>query len=150
MSASAVAASLLASTLLVVSGCATARSDAELAPGEPPVVEELAKSSHSWDRARLPAYPEGRQEVTILRITIPPGTRLHTHEHPVINAGVLLSGHLTVVKRDGATLQLEAGDPIVELVDTAHYGFNPGDVPAEIVVFYAGVVDQPITVFAPD
>jgi hypothetical protein len=61
----------------------------------------------------------------------------------VINAGVLLSGQLTVVTADEKTLHLKAGDPIVEVVNTSHYGINQGNVPAEIVVFYAGAVEVP-------
>jgi hypothetical protein len=58
----------------------------------------------------------------------------------VINAGVLMSGQLTVETTDGKVLHLKAGDPIVEVVNTLHYGINEGTVPAEIVVFYAGTV----------
>ena len=114
-----------------------------------PVVKQLVKTSQSWNGDFLPAYPQGKPEITILRITIPAGTKLHTHSHPVINAGVLLSGELTVLTTDGKTLHLKAGDPIVEVVNTLHYGMNEGEVPAEIVVFYAGVVDTPITVVEP-
>ncbi|MGM0553218.1 MAG: cupin domain-containing protein [Pseudomonadota bacterium] len=109
-------------------------------------VETLAQSTSSWDGAELPAYPEGQPEITLLRITVPPGTRLPLHHHPVINAGVLLSGELTVVSETGETLHLRAGDPIIELVDTPHYGRNDGPEPAEIMVFYAGVADHPVTV----
>jgi len=71
---------------------------------------------------------------------------LPVHLHPEINAGVLLKGELTVVTEDKKTLHLQAGDPIVEVVDTWHYGINEGDTPAEIIVFYAGVQDVPITI----
>jgi len=94
----------------------------------------------------LPAYPQGKPEITILRISIPAGTKLDTHSHPVINAGVLISGKLTVVTKDGKTLYLKAGDAIVEVVNTLHYGMNEGKVPADIILFYAGGVDTPITV----
>jgi len=94
-------------------------------------------------------YPQGQPEITILRISIPAGASLHAHSHPVINAGVLIGGRLTVVTLDGKRLDLKAGDPIVEVVDTWHHGVNPGKVPAEIIVFYAGVVDSPITVVEP-
>ena len=114
-----------------------------------PVVAELVKTTESWNGAVLPAYPQGQPEITILRISIPAGTRLATHSHPVINAGVLISGQLTVVTEDGKTLHLKAGDPIVEVVNTLHYGINQGEVPAEIIVFYAGAVDVPITIVAP-
>lgn len=109
-------------------------------------VKELAKSSVSWDGTPLPEYPKGKPEVTILRISIPPGVNLPLHRHPVINAGILLSGELTVVTKEMKTLHLKAGDPIVEVVDTWHYGKNEGKIPADIVVFYAGAPAQPITV----
>jgi quercetin dioxygenase-like cupin family protein len=108
--------------------------------------KELAKSSFSWDGNPLPNYPEGKPEITILKITIQPGAQLPLHEHPVINAGVLLSGELTVVTADNKTLHLKAGDPIIEVVDTWHNGRNEGTTPAEIIVFYAGVTNKPVTV----
>jgi len=142
-----------ACAVLLASGCAMVRtSPQELqtsTAGQRPVVERLVQATTSWDGALLPAYPEGQSQITILRITIPAGFQLDTHHHPVINAGVLIRGELTVVAADGKTLHLKAGDPIVELVDTLHYGVNRGAEPAEILVFYAGVADEPITVTVP-
>ncbi|RJP56105.1 MAG: cupin domain-containing protein [Deltaproteobacteria bacterium] len=109
-------------------------------------VKVLAKTSISWDGQVLPNYPKGKPEVTILRIKIPPEVQLSMHKHPVINAGVLLSGELTVVTESGKTLHLKSGDSIVEVVNTWHYGKNEGDKPAEIIVFYAGISDMPITI----
>jgi len=130
--------------LLFLCGCATPGLKAP-SDGSAPGIETLVKSKLSWDGNPLPAYPQGQPEITLLRITIPPKTRLAPHRHPVINAGVLLSGQLTVITDTGKTLHLNAGDPIVEVVNTLHYGINPGQVPAEILVFYAGTTDQPIT-----
>lgn len=110
------------------------------------VVEQLAKSSKSWDGKALPAYPLGQPEVTILRIKIPAGAKLEMHNHPVINAGVLIAGELTVITEDNKTLHLKAGDSIIELVKKKHYGKNEGTETAEIIVFYAGTVNKPITV----
>jgi len=116
-------------------------------PGPPPVeVEVLAQSTTSWDGTELPRYPRSQPEITILRIQIPPHTALPLHKHPVINAGVLLRGSLTVVAESGRVLHLEAGDSIVELVNQWHYGRNDGNEPAEIIVFYAGTPGKPITV----
>jgi quercetin dioxygenase-like cupin family protein len=110
------------------------------------IVETLAKSNSSWDGEVLPDYPKGKPEVTILRIKIPAGAKLEMHNHPVINAGVLLAGELTVVTEDNKTLHLKAGDSIVEVVNKKHYGKNEGSQIAEIIVFYAGVADKPITI----
>lgn len=110
------------------------------------IVDELVKTTASWNGDALPAYSAGQPEVTILRIVIPPKVQLPLHQHPVINAGVLLKGELTVITKDQKTLHLKAGDPIVEVVDTWHYGKNEGSEPAEIIVFYAGVQGKAITI----
>lgn len=128
---------MLSVILLLQSGCATDRIEHEAGKGSV-FVEELVRTDRSWDGALLPEYPQGQPEITIVRVNVPAGARLDLHSHPVINAGVLISGQLTVVTADGETLQLKAGDPIVEVVNTSHYGINEGTVPAQIVVFYAG------------
>ncbi len=109
-------------------------------------VETLVKSTRSWDGNELPRYPDEQPEITILKITIPPGAILPMHKHPYINAGVLLEGELTVITQEEEILQLSAGDPIIEVVNKWHYGKNEGELPATILVFYAGVADSPITV----
>lgn len=109
-------------------------------------VETLAKTTKSWNGTTLPSYPKGQPEVTILNITIPPHSKLVWHKHPVINAGILLSGELHVISESNHILHLKEGESIVELVNTWHYGENRGDTPAQIVVFYAGTTDLPITV----
>jgi len=109
-------------------------------------VKELAKSTKSWDGEKLPLYPQGQPEITILRIKIPAGAELEIHNHPVINAGILIKGELTVITENHKTLHLKVGDSIVELVNKKHYGKNEGTETAEIVVFYAGVENKPITV----
>ena len=135
---------------VILTGCSARNFVQSAMPEqEPPIVVQLAQSTRSWDGELLPHYPEGQPEVTILHITIPAGTRLPMHYHPVINAGVLLEGQLTVVAEDGQRLELQAGDPIIELVNTPHYGINEGDTQAVIIVFYAGVKSTPITVSTP-
>lgn len=107
---------------------------------------QLVKATHSWDGTPLPPYPQAQPEVTMLRITIPGGAKLPLHHHPVINAGILTRGRLQVVTTQGKELLLKAGDPIIEVVNTMHYGYNPDSEPAEIVVFYAGAEGTPLAV----
>mgnify|MGYP000538834453 CR=1 FL=1 len=109
-------------------------------------VDVIIKTTQSWNGNTLPNYKEGKPEITILKVIIPPKTKLPVHKHPIINAGVLTKGQLTVVTKDNKVLHMKEGDPIVEVVDTWHYGENEGDIPAEIIVFYAGIVGTPITV----
>lgn len=106
----------------------------------------LAETTKSWNGDDLPKYLAGNPKITILKITIPPHSKLKVHKHLVINAGVLLKGQLTVIDEHKNTLHLQEGDAIVELVNTWHHGENNTNKPAEIIVFYAGDEDTPITV----
>lgn len=126
--------------IILVAGCASSKYFNDVRS------VQLVKSTESWDGHPLPAYKTGAPEITILKITIPPGCTLPMHMHPVINAGVLLKGQLTVTTESGQVLHLKADDPIVEVVDTWHYGKNEGDEPAEILVFYAGINGESITI----
>lgn len=126
---------------LFLTACATKPT-----PNASVKVEQLSKTSQSWNGQTLPNYPTGKPEVTILKVTIPPGTKLPTHKHQVINAAVMLKGELTVVSEHDEKLYLKAGDPIVELVETWHYGINEGTEPVELIVFYAGTPGLAITV----
>lgn len=112
-------------------------SEAKLVP--------IVEASESWDGAPLPAYPADAPRITILRGVFPPGERLSMHSHPVINAGMVLRGELTVVAADGAERTFRAGEGIVELVGKAHYGENRGTEPVELVMFYAGARNLPLT-----
>jgi quercetin dioxygenase-like cupin family protein len=109
-------------------------------------VKQLVKTTKSWNGTTLPAYQTGQPEVTILQISIEPNTKLPIHEHPVINAGILTKGELTVHTLSGKTLHMKAGDTIVECVDTWHYGANEGTNVAEIIVFYAGITNEAVTI----
>jgi quercetin dioxygenase-like cupin family protein len=110
------------------------------------VSETLLKTTKSWDGTSYKAYPSGQPEVTVLRIYIPPHSSLAWHYHPVINAAYVLSGELTVQRRDNGQQQaIHAGQVLPEMVDNAHRGYT-GDQSATLIVFYAGASDTSITV----
>lgn len=134
---------ILALIPLLAGGCACLETKK---PTTAVVNEELVRSTRSWDGRRLPPYPRGQPEISVRKIIIPPGTRLPVHLHPVINAGVLLKGELTVVKETGETRKVSAGEALIEVVDTWHYGVNTGRKPAEIFVVYAGSTGTATTV----
>ena len=129
----------LMTTVILLSSCE---------PNYPEKIEKviLAESIKSWDGRTLPNYPTGQPKISILKFTIPPKTTMARHIHPVINAGVVLKGELTVVDEHDNVLILKAGDPIVELVNTIHYGINEGTEAVEIIVFYAGTEESAITI----
>jgi quercetin dioxygenase-like cupin family protein len=118
-----------------------------LCASEPQIkVEQVLQTTQSWDGAPYTSYPTGQPQVTVLKITIPPNTALHWHRHPVISVAYVLSGHLTVEKRDtGERRILQAGQALAETVETTHRGFTT-DEPVELIVFYAGQSGLPLTI----
>ncbi|GIU54191.1 cupin domain-containing protein [Shewanella sp. KT0246] len=109
-------------------------------------VTKLLKATHSWDGKKLPEYPTGQPEITILKISIAAGSKLPLHQHPVINAGILTKGQLKVTTEYGEELMLTAGSAIAETVDKWHFGENIGEETAEIIVFYAGIEGASLTI----
>lgn len=107
--------------------------------------ETLLRSGASWDGTPYTAYPQGAPELTVLKITIPPHSSLPWHTHPMPNAAYVLSGELTVEKKEnGQKKVLTAGQVLPEMVDALHRG-TTGDKPVVLIVFYAGVKDMPLS-----
>ncbi|SNX29192.1 Cupin domain protein [Polynucleobacter meluiroseus] len=109
-------------------------------------VTQILKTTKEWDGSPLPPYPSQNPEITILSYEIPAGVRLPVHRHPVINAGVVMQGNLTVISESGKELVLKQGDSIVELVNQWHYGENKGSEPVKLIMFYVGEVGVPLVV----
>jgi quercetin dioxygenase-like cupin family protein len=112
-------------------------------------VETLLQTTTAWDGSEYKAYPEGKPQLTVVKIKIAPHTTMPWHMHPMPNVGYVLSGEITVEKMDGsARRHFVAGQAIPETVDTAHRGVT-GDSPVELIVFYPGVPDMPLSKPAP-
>ena len=86
----------------------------------------------------------GKPEVTVLKITIAPNTVMKWHSHPVPNVGYILSGVLTIEKKDGTKRKFVAGQAVPETVDSLHRGIT-GAEPVELIVFYAGTPQLPLS-----
>ena len=108
-------------------------------------VTPLIQSTQSWNGASI-AYPAGQAQITGLMIEIAPGADTGWHQHPAPSFGVITQGTLEVTLRDGQVKRLQAGDALIEVVNTDHIGRNVGDVPVKLIVFYAGTVGQVLTV----
>ena len=108
-------------------------------------VTPLIQSTQSWNGAPI-IYPAGQAQITGLMIEIAPGTDTGWHQHPAPSFGVVTQGTLEVTLKDGKVKHLQAGDALIEVVDTDHIGRNVGDVPVKIIVFYADAVGQVLTV----
>nr|BAR45489.1 putative lipoprotein [uncultured bacterium] len=108
-------------------------------------METLLQSDTSWDGVFYQGYLEGRPELTVVKLTVPPHTALPWHNHPMPNAAYVVSGQIQVQRQvDGLTLNMGAGQVLAEMVDTPHRGVT-GDEPAVLIVFYAGSPGLPLS-----
>jgi quercetin dioxygenase-like cupin family protein len=106
--------------------------------------ETLLHSSSAWNGVPYEAYSKGAPEVSVLRITIPPHSKLKWHTHPMPNAAYIISGELTVEEPSGNKKRhFVAGQVVPETVNTLHRGVA-GDQPVVLIVFYAGVKGMPL------
>ncbi len=106
--------------------------------------EEILKTQTSWDGGSI-QYPQGQAQITSHKLIVTPQTHMPFHCHPVPTLAYILKGQLQVETLAGKTTTLNAGDSVVEVMNTIHRGRAvDGDV--ELVVFYAGAIDLPDTV----
>jgi quercetin dioxygenase-like cupin family protein len=84
-------------------------------------------------------------EVTMVRITIPPGASTERHFHPYPPFVYVMKGSLEVTDQVGATRAYKAGDAFMES-GLLHAGRNPGSEPAELIAVFMGIKGQPLTV----
>ena len=72
----------------------------------------------------------------------PPGMKLPMHIHPVINAGMLIRGQLLVISEAGPSLQLRAGDGLIEMVKDPYAFWERQRVFAERGMSYNSLFGQ--------
>lgn len=113
--------------------------------GSSPVNSEtLLSSTSSWDGTPYKSYPSGVPQITVLKITLAPHTTMNWHSHPMPNAAYVVSGDLTVEKKDGTVKHFTAGQVVAEVVETVHRGIT-GDQGVVLIVFYPGTPGMPLS-----
>ena len=79
--------------------------------------------------------PKEHPEVRVSIFEIPVGATLPVHKHPFPRYAYVLAGKLRVSDKDNVrTFNYAAGDFLIEMVDTWHYGTNTGGEPVRLLV----------------
>src|SRR3984893_12836524 len=87
-------------------------------------VEQLLQTTHSWEGTRYQSYLKGQPQITILKITIPRNTSLDWHQHPMINAGYVLSGKIILEKESSRERKVfQAGQALAECGNSMNPGY---------------------------
>jgi quercetin dioxygenase-like cupin family protein len=104
----------------------------------------LLSTSVAWDDSPYTAYSEGTPELSVVLLNLPARRELFWHKHAMPNAAYIISGSLTIEKRDGTKRFFTAGQAMAEFLHSVHRGIV-GEEPTVIVVFYAGVKGMPLS-----
>ena len=102
------------------------------------IIEPLLKTDTTTIGQKIvyPAYAD--DEVTIMKVTIPPGksTGWHKHEFPVF--AYVIKGSLTVETETGEDLQFKENSSFAEVINVNHNGTNKGIDDVVLIAFYMG------------
>jgi quercetin dioxygenase-like cupin family protein len=113
---------------------------------EKPKREKVLAADESWDGVKYTAYPPGRPELTVERITIPANTTLPWHHHPIPSACYVVSGTLVIYKKDGTKSKpYGPGQALAESLNEIHHG-AAGDQEVQCVMFFAGTPGTKTTI----
>ncbi|GBR53159.1 hypothetical protein AA106555_1191 [Neokomagataea thailandica NBRC 106555] len=114
--------------------------------GQTAHAEKLLQADHAWNGDAYTSYPQGKPQLTVLKITIAPHAALPWHEHPVPNAGYVLEGTLTIEdKASGKTKTFHKGEAFAESENDPHRGVA-GDEPTVLLLTYAGTPGRPTSI----
>ena len=92
-------------------------------------------------------YPQFQNnEVTILKVTIPPGksTGWHKHDFPVF--AYVQEGTLTVEIENKKTMTFGTNSSFSEVIDLKHNGVNNGKVNVVLIAFFMGEKGKPLSI----
>jgi quercetin dioxygenase-like cupin family protein len=118
--------------VLVISFGAKAEYNKEI------VLEQIIKTDTTSIGQKI-VYPQFQDdEVTIMRVTIPPGksTGWHKHSFPVF--AYVQEGVLTVEVENKKTMHFMPNSSFSEVIDVKHNGINNGKVNVVLIAFFMG------------
>ena len=108
--------------------------------------EVLLQTTSTWDNAKYEKLKIKNPEVTVLKICIGVGEELPMHKHDLVNIAYVKKGTLTVITDKNEQITLHEGECLPELVGKYHYGKNTGKDTVELIVFYLGEKNTPLSV----
>ncbi|HCX00338.1 MAG TPA: cupin [Pantoea sp.] len=109
----------------------------------------VLQSGTAWNGQAYKAYPAGKPQISVMRMSLPAHSELPWHTHPMPNTAYILSGQLTVEdKHTGERFSVSAGQALNETIDSAHRGYT-SEEPTELLIFYAGVEGQELSLPLP-
>lgn len=92
-------------------------------------------------------YPtSGQAEVTVQRITFPPGASTGWHKHTIPVFSYIIQGELTVETEDHKILLFKENSSFSESLNTYHNGTNRGSKDLIVIAMYMSAVGEKLAI----
>ena len=109
-------------------------------------IEKLLKTDTTETGQHID-YPDiANEEISVLKVTIPPGKSTGWHKHLFPVFAYVLQGTLTVQQEHGKKIRFKKNTSVAESINMYHTGINEGKEAVVLIVFYMGEKDQPVSV----
>jgi len=108
-------------------------------------VETILKSDTTSFGQKILYQNFSENEVTIAKITIPPGKSTGWHYHDIPVFAYVLSGNLTVKFDNGEEKSFSENSAFAEVVNVLHNGFNDGKDDLVLIAFFMGEKGKPLS-----
>jgi len=128
--------------IILICICLTAKSQYNKG-----VVLETVLKTDTTSIGQKIVYPTfASDEVSIVKVTLPPGksTGWHKHFFPVF--AYVLKGTLTVEVENKKALEFPVNSSFSEVINTLHNGVNNGNEDVVLIAFFMGEKDKPLSV----
>ena len=110
------------------------------------VLETILKADTNSIGQKI-VYPNfNNDEVTILKVTIPPGKSTGWHKHTFPVFAYVMEGTLTVEVEKHSAMQFAPNSSFSEVINTLHNGINKGKEAVVLIAFFMGEKGKPLLV----
>jgi quercetin dioxygenase-like cupin family protein len=92
-------------------------------------------------------YPQfANDEVSIIKVTIPPGKSTGWHKHTFPVFAYVVQGILTIEIENKKQLQFSQNSSFSEVINTLHNGINNGKEDVILIAFFMGEKGKPLSI----
>ena len=110
------------------------------------VIEKLLQADTNSIGQKI-VYPNfSNSEITMSKITIPPGKSTGWHKHSIPVFSYILKGTLTVELEDQRVYKFKENTSFAESVNTFHNGTNMEDSDLVVIAIYLGAKGQKLSI----
>jgi quercetin dioxygenase-like cupin family protein len=108
-------------------------------------IERVLKTDTTSIGQKIEYLSTNNPEVTMLKVTIPPGKETGWHKHTFPVFAYVIDGTLSVEFKGGKKREFTKGSSFAEVINTLHNGRNECKEDLVLLAIYLGEKDKPLS-----